>query len=292
MDRIDGALSRWPVRERTPLDLDETAEAIASRAHWGVGGVGGVGGTGGADLGPDASLLRAPLPATILERHRTGGGWWTALAGIAAVAAVATGIFVGTTRNTANETSGVEVRAPATPSVRRSPPQAVADDRGIDPSELPRVGIGDRRTAPSGAARAAGGASKVASGPVGAAADVPKAVADDSRPSDALQPAAAVAAGSVLAGVDSVPLRPSMGAIQSALGAAVRTARACLAAGDPPSQATVTFRSDGSVADVTVTGDAAGTPAGNCIRASLSRGARVPPFAEPTFAAPVTVRPN
>ena len=53
----------------------------------------------------------------------------------------------------------------------------------------------------------------------------------------------------------------------------------------------VTFKSDGTVQSVSVSGGAAGKPAEACIRSALSK-ARIPPFAQPTFTAPTTVRPN
>jgi hypothetical protein len=174
------------------------------------------------------------------------------------------------------------------------------DQPGIDPSDLPRVAANDRRATPPAAAHASG-APKVGilepttptTGTPTTGTEVPKgAPGAGATAPDSLQPAAAVAAGSGLAGgPDSVPLRPSMGAVQSALGVAGRAARGCLAAGNAVSRATVTFRSDGSVSDVSVSGSAAGTPAEGCIRAALAK-AQVPPFAEPSFAAPVTVRPN
>jgi hypothetical protein len=89
----------------------------------------------------------------------------------------------------------------------------------------------------------------------------------------------------------NVPLKPSLGAIQGALGAAVPGARSCLSSDDAVSRAMVTFKSDGSVQSVSVTGGAKGTPAEACIRSALMK-AHVPPFAQPTFASPVTIRPN
>ena len=59
----------------------------------------------------------------------------------------------------------------------------------------------------------------------------------------------------------------------------------------PDSRATITFASDGSVQSVSISGGAAGKPAEACIRSALSR-ARVSPFAQPTFTASTTVRPN
>jgi hypothetical protein len=280
MDRIDGALARWPTRERAAFEGDEMVDRARRAAP----------ATGAA-----ADVLCAPLPASAAERlGGIPGGWWSALGGISAVAAVAVGIFIGLPRGTANDTAGVGARPGATPSLQAEAPPAPrvsVDDRGVNPADLPRAASSDRRVTWPAAGRS-GTAPKPAAPDPNAVADLAKDAPGSPASPDALQPAAAVAAGSGLAGgPDSVPLRPSTGAIQSALGVAGRAARACLAAGDPPSHATVTFRSDGSVSDVAVSGDGAGTPAEGCIRGALSR-ARVPAFAEPSFAAPVTVRPN
>lgn len=283
MDRIDGALARWPVRGRGTLEWDEMAEAVASRA------------VSEARSEPDTDLLRPPLPPSAGERHRRiAAGWWTALGGIAAVAAVAAAVLVGLPRAATNDSAAVSVRPPVVgPSPRvepRAPSLAPADDRGIDPSDLPRAAGIETRVPPSPGR--AGAPPRVTFLEPSAAADLPKPGLGAAGSSDPLQPAAAVAAGSGLAGgPDSVPLRPSMGAIQSALGIAGRAARACLAPGDPPAHATVTFRSDGSVSDVAFSGGAAGASAETCVRGALS-SARVPPFAALSFAAPVTVRPN
>lgn len=103
--------------------------------------------------------------------------------------------------------------------------------------------------------------------------------------------AATTATGEGAPAPGSVPLKPSQGAIQGALGAALPSARGCLGPDDPISHATITFKSDGSVQSVGVTGGAAGKPAEACIRGALSK-ARITPFAQPTFTATATVRPN
>jgi hypothetical protein len=89
----------------------------------------------------------------------------------------------------------------------------------------------------------------------------------------------------------SVAVRPAVGALDAALGATLPDARACLGPGDPVSRATVTFRSDGTVQNVSVSGGASGKPAEACIRSALMK-TRVGPFALDTFSIPVTVRAN
>jgi len=88
-----------------------------------------------------------------------------------------------------------------------------------------------------------------------------------------------------------VPFRPSQGAVNGALGIALPSARACLETDSPISRATITFRSDGAVSEVVVEGWAAGKPAEACIRAALGK-ARVPPFAQPMYSVPATIRSN
>jgi hypothetical protein len=88
----------------------------------------------------------------------------------------------------------------------------------------------------------------------------------------------------------TVPNRPSVGAIQGAVGSVMAGARSCLAGQETGSKATVTFGSDGHVKSVAVAGPAAGTPAEGCVRSALM-GARVPAFSEPEYSASFTVRP-
>jgi len=88
----------------------------------------------------------------------------------------------------------------------------------------------------------------------------------------------------------ALPSRPSVGAIQGAVGSVMAGARSCLAGQETGSKATVTFGTDGHVKSVSVAGPAAGTPAESCVRSALM-GARVPPFSEPEYSASFTVRP-
>jgi hypothetical protein len=117
-----------------------------------------------------------------------------------------------------------------------------------------------------------------------------RAVGPASRPSQGA-PASPGAMGEPSpGGAGNLPLRPASGAVQGAVGAVLPAARYCMAPGDSVSHATITFKSDGSVQGVAITGDSAGQPAEACIRTRLS-AARVPPFSSPTFTWSVTVRP-
>jgi hypothetical protein len=85
--------------------------------------------------------------------------------------------------------------------------------------------------------------------------------------------------------------RPSTGAIQGAFGAVLTSARSCLAGQETGTRAIVTFEgATGRVKSVILDGPGAGSPAEPCVRAALM-GARLSPFAEPSYTASVTVRP-
>jgi hypothetical protein len=123
-----------------------------------------------------------------------------------------------------------------------------------------------------------------ATGPVGALGDeMRKAVgANDAVPAAGPAGASGPAAG-------SVPQKPSQGAITGALGAVLPEARRCLGPDDAISRASVVFGSNGTVQNVNVSGGAAGKPAEACIKGALLK-AKVAPFAEATYSAPVTIR--
>jgi hypothetical protein len=82
-------------------------------------------------------------------------------------------------------------------------------------------------------------------------------------------------------------LRPSPGAVVGALNGVLPGARACLGEDDPVTLASVTFKNDGAVSRVDISGD---RPTNGCVRASLSK-AHIEPFADDTFVTRVTVRP-
>jgi hypothetical protein len=89
----------------------------------------------------------------------------------------------------------------------------------------------------------------------------------------------------------SVPVAPSQGAINSALGPARREAQACIEEDAALSHATVKFNSTGSVEAVAVSGWAAGKPAEACVRNALLKP-RVEPFLQPSYVVTVTIRSN
>lgn len=124
------------------------------------------------------------------------------------------------------------------------------------------------------------------SGVVGALGDeMRKAVGDKGNDPS---PAAGATGPQFAAG--SVPQKPSQGAVTSAIGAVLPSARGCLGPDDPISRAAVVFGSAGTVESVRVSGGAAGKPAESCIQSALGK-AKLAPFAEPTYTANITVRP-
>ena len=81
----------------------------------------------------------------------------------------------------------------------------------------------------------------------------------------------------IVAPTGPVSMRPGQGQVQAALVALLKSARACFNPGDPPSRATVTFQSDGSVKSVAVSGFGAGKPQAACVQGMFGK-ARVDPF--------------
>ena len=88
----------------------------------------------------------------------------------------------------------------------------------------------------------------------------------------------------------ALPSRPSLGQVHAAVGQVMSSARACFNPDDPPSRATVTFQSDGSVRSIAVTGFAAGKPQEACVKGMLGK-AHVSPFSDPTYSVPVPINP-
>jgi len=177
-----------------------------------------------------------------------------------------------TTDPNALPTAAPKTAAKAAPPVHHNGnPGAVAAAPKEAPKEPPKVAEKDLPTAPTGPAGALGDEMRKS---VGA--------------NDAVKPAAA-SSGATSTG--NVPTKPSQGAVTGAIGAVLPAARACLGPDDPISRASVVFSSDGSVQSVSVSGGAAGKPAEACIKGALSK-AKVQPFAEASYTAPITIRHN
>jgi hypothetical protein len=277
-----------------------------------------------ASVAAPSSVPAGPVPTAPKEAKRWRGLF--VFGSMVAAAAVAAGVFVGM-RRPASELSAPVAAVPSPvqaipgPTTATGPvamPTPVAEgDKGVDPSTLPPV---DTSGAVHGAPVAASAPKAASNGVAAAPAPVPAtatattdpkliavvpsstAAPGDGKSLEALmQQAAGVTSGATPAAPaapdapqvapGSVPLKPSAGAIHGALGAALPGARACVDPDDAISHAMVTFQSDGSVQSVSVSGGAAGKPAEACIRAALMK-ARVPPFANPTFSAPATIRGN
>lgn len=274
----------------------------------------------------DGTPLAAPpatVPAAPEERRAealpspgekgVGRPSWLVVGGLVAAAAAIALVFG--MKHPGSEGPPVQVTivapAPAAPAptttATASPTESKeALDKAVDPSTLPPAEAltGGHPASPAAAPAAlakpaAVAAASAAPQPAAVGQVAPAAPANSASLETLMQQAAgtpstaATATGnateSPAAAPTSVVLKPSQGAIQGALGAALPGARACLGPDDPISRATVTFQSDGTVQSVSVTGGAAGKPAEACIRSALMR-AKVPPFAVPTFTAPATIR--
>jgi hypothetical protein len=257
---------------------------------------------------------------------------WLALVGVAAVAAAAAGAFFAARHPAATQpdapaiavavTGATPSASPASASkgaaaVAPAPVATGPSDDSVDPSKLPRaLPAGAARPGPAlAAASSPRAAANAGAGAAGAAANTPaasppvapapagggeknlEALMRESTGAPAesppVQPAIAPAGAQSPSesGDRSVPLRPSLGAINGAIGTAMPAARACLDVDAPVSRASITFNSDGSVGAVAISGWAAGKPAEECIKAALGK-ARVPPFAQPTYTVPATIRSN
>ncbi len=88
----------------------------------------------------------------------------------------------------------------------------------------------------------------------------------------------------------NLPDQPSQGNAQAAVRAVLPAAKACVAGAPEPTTASITFASSGGATSVNVGGWAAANGKAGCVKSALM-GARVAPFAKPSFTVPVTVRP-
>jgi hypothetical protein len=210
-----------------------------------------------------------------------------------------------------------------TPPVAAAPPPAAAPPAATTDTP-PAADPGAPATSPGAATAGHGGLSKTASAKKGAAAAEapggstispltammaqatnspttaplagdPVAPATPGALNDAMKHAVGAGAEPAVATTSAAPAAPQFAPgtvpVTSALNRALPSARNCLNPDDPVSKANVTFSSAGTVSSVVVTGNAAGKPAEECIRGAMMK-AQVAPFAQATYSANVTVRPN
>jgi hypothetical protein len=157
----------------------------------------------------------------------------------------------------------------------KAPPPAGPGVSGVSPLTASMAQVANQPTTPPPVAGELGQALEHAAGS-GAATPAPAA-----QPSQPTSPQFAPG---------SVPEKPSQGAVTSAIQRALPDARSCLNSDDPPAKANITFASAGTVSSVVISG-AAGAATESCIKKALSK-ASVPPFAQATYSANVTVRAN
>jgi hypothetical protein len=266
-----------------------------------------------------ASSSQQALGAPVEKKKGNGKVIALVLGGLVAVSSMAAGGFFFMKHRAEAEASKLALNTtPVAPVVAAAPevkPAAPtpAPEATLDPNALPAATPAEDAklaAAPKGVAK--GGPVVAAAAPKAAAPpkeetaklsakDLPttptgpggdlgaamgKAVGADGKPVDAT-PAAGSTGPQFAAG--TVPQKPSQGAVTGAIGAVLPGARACLGPDDPVSRATITFSSAGTVQSVNVSGGAAGKPAEGCIKAALGK-AKVAPFAEATYTAPITIR--
>ncbi len=265
---------------------------------------------------PKAETAPQPQPqvqARVVERteKKKGSALGILIGGVFALSAAAAGTFLYLQLNkqpvtvaTMTQPTVVATEAPpAPPRVTPTPSEPAIDPNAL-PEAQPTVAI-----APKPSTHHATGSSAVALAPKEPPKEAPAKVAEKDLPSappgatnalgeemrksvgatntPEVRPAAAPSGQNAANG--SVPTKPSQGAVAGAIGAVLPGARECLGPDDPISRASIVFASDGTVQSVAVTGAAAGKPTEACIKSALMK-AKLPPFAEPSYTAPITIR--
>ncbi len=223
------------------------------------------------------------VPLDRAKRSGGGGRWGLAMAvlGIAAAAALLV-LRPGQEAST------------ATPPVAELPTETKAAGAAEKPAE-------SKITATPGATAAAPSLTVEELKPEAPSTPAPRLAATAAKPSGAAaEPAPSAPAPAQeepddprlvpASQADNVPLEPSTGAALAAVGRVMGGAKACVAGHSGASNATIIFGSSGKVQSVQISGPAAGTAAESCVRNALS-GARVAPFAKPTFTVRVPIRP-
>jgi hypothetical protein len=281
-----------------------------------------------ASLAPDSFTSSPVLAAAALQtneldalpmKKKRSGTMALVLSSVVAFAAAAGGVFyfkshkaaeVATTTTTPaakpTATAVAKAETPAPTNVAPVAEAAPTAEPSMDPNNLPVAAVAAPRGkvavaakpakgfAPAAPAPKADGPAKMTekdlvAAPSGPGGDLGKAMQQEVGDTGKGQTAAA--GGKTNTPTGNIPQKPSQGAVTGALGAVLPGARACLGPDDAISRASVVFGSSGAVESVNVSGSAAGKPAEACIKGALMK-AKVQPFAEPSYTAPVTIRHN
>lgn len=258
------------------------------------------------------------IPIAVKAPPKKGNGPVVGL--VIAVLGVAAAVAIMQTRKTPQAPVASTDTKPAVTTVAKPPPAETAAPTAVaaataeataapsaepEKSDTPKVAGGPLPNSGAGST-AATAAPKDAPPDDGKVAAAPKSTAPTGKPGD-LQSEIARAAGAdgkpkdnagdgtpePAAGnpkTQNIPEQPSQGAVASAVGGVMGGAKSCVSGADDVSRANVTFSSNGSVSNVSVTGWAAAHGKSACVTAAL-KGAKVGPFSKPSFTFPVTIRP-
>jgi hypothetical protein len=296
---LDALLGRWPAQDPQAMDgvsWDERSEGIvrAALARKDKGSPSVVALLAAPRLEPEngeekASSFQTALPSVArptAKSERASKRIWAGAA--TAVLAIAAAFAIHETRQPEPAPSPALVQVDVEPTVRAAPTEA---PKAAATAEAKIV-------APAHPAPAATAVSKKDSAKgtgdnkdVGSAGGPPAAAvaSSDAKPSSTESLPAPQDDGSLPAVSSNVPDQPPPGKVLAATRAVLPAARACVEGSPKPTTASVTFGSSGAVKSVSVDGWAAANGKADCVKSAL-RGARVDPFARPTFTVPVTVR--
>ncbi len=222
-----------------------------------------------------------PQPPARPQGGRRPGVVFAAVLGLAAAAA---GLVLWQGQHDSGPVATAPTEARPTPQATNAARAASAPAPAAGLSVEPLVAEAPASAVPrgfGGAPNLAGSGPRLASLPTKPTAAAPAPSAPEEQDDPRLVPAAKP---------ESLPLEPSTGAALAAVGRVMGGAKACVAGHGAASTATLAFASNGRVQSVSVGPPAAGTPAEGCIRSALS-GARVAPFAKPSFTIRVPIRP-
>jgi hypothetical protein len=242
------------------------------------------------------------LPSRVTEGPRASRGPWivSSVAAIAAAAALILALKKSDPAPVATVPPAPVVTKPTAPEAKPTTGRLEAPVSPLPKTESPAPAPGGPALAEAPrAAEGVSGAPKRASAGAPSAAPSgvkPEAVVleDEEESAPAATPAAPTASEKLRPAelpAGGLPDKPASGAVNAAIGSVMGAARACVAGQEGSSTARIVFGSDGSVQNVGVSGQAAGTPAAACIEGAFKR-ARVQPFAAPSFSISTTVRPN